>query len=175
MSHGSVARKRYRRIDHRGHVGTLGQGWTTGHQKRNPAPRKHACSTACHPSDCNPSVNAAGTCHPTNAAAAASQQNAGCESTRPTRCTGGQRNSGPTTVCTNCRGKPCNNGITGAPTKIKGGASVMRSRCWTMWTVSNSSSNAARGEPNATQIKNSPRRKLPARQPEMMFTEAVRR
>ena len=37
----------------------------------------------------------------------------------PKRCTGGQRNSGPRAPCTNCRGKPCNNGITGAPSKIK--------------------------------------------------------
>src|SRR5260370_9137109 len=118
MSRGSVARKRYKRIDHRGHTATLGQGWITGNQKRNPAPRKHACSTTCHLSDCNASVNAEGTCHATNAAAAASQQNAGCESTRPTRCTGSHRNSGPTTASTNCPGKPCNTGTTDAATQI---------------------------------------------------------
>src|ERR1700741_2325474 len=43
-----------------------------------------------------------------------------------------------------------------------------------MWMVSNSSSNAARGEPNAPQIKNSPRRKLPARQAGITFTAAER-
>jgi len=41
-----------------------------------------------------------------------------------------------------------------------------------MWTVSNSSSKAARGEPTASQIKNSPRKKLPARQEGIAFTEA---
>src|SRR5258708_11969116 len=40
-----------------------------------------------------------------------------------------------------------------------------------MWTVSNSSAKAARGEPTATQIKNSPRKKLPARQEGIAFTQ----
>src|SRR6266853_2396336 len=44
-----------------------------------------------------------------------------------------------------------------------------------MWTVSNSSSKAARGEPTASQIKNSPRKKLAARQEGIAFTEAERR
>src|SRR5246127_2775199 len=44
-----------------------------------------------------------------------------------------------------------------------------------MWTVSNSSSNAARGEPTASQTRNSPRKKLPARQEGIAFTEAERR
>src|ERR1700675_2758681 len=39
-SHGSVARKRYRSIGHRGHRATDGQGWMTGHQKRRPVVRK---------------------------------------------------------------------------------------------------------------------------------------
>ena len=43
-----------------------------------------------------------------------------------------------------------------------------------MWTVSNSSSNKARGEPRATQIKDTPSRKLPNRPPGETVTDAVR-
>ncbi len=51
----------------------------------------------------------------------------------------------------------------------------MSSKCWIMWTVSNSSSNAASGEPSATQIKKRPRKKLPARQEAITSTGAERR
>src|ERR1700719_4401729 len=129
MSHGSVARKRYRRIDQLGRAETLGQGRTMGHQKRNPTTTKLTCSTTCHPSDCSPSVNAAGRCHPINAVVAANQQNIGCESTCPARCSLVHFNNGPRKDRTNRRGRPCNNGITGAPIKINGGAMLMSSRC----------------------------------------------
>src|SRR5580700_9654254 len=111
-------------MDHLGQTGTLGHGWMTGHQKRKPAVSKDACSAMCHLSDCNARLNAAGTCQPTSAAAAASQQTAGFESTPPMNCTGGQRKKGPMTDCTNCSGKPWSIGITGAPVRISGGAMV---------------------------------------------------
>src|SRR5262249_52067188 len=78
-SHGNVARKRYRRIDHCGPVETLGQGRTTGHQKRNPAAKNDACSRECHVAECIPSVNSAGTCHPRSVSAETIQHNAGRE------------------------------------------------------------------------------------------------
>src|SRR5579859_7979008 len=118
MSHGRVAENRYRRMDHLGQTGTLGHGWMTGHQKRNPAKRKEKCSTACNPSDRNARLNTAGTCHPTSAAVAASQQTAGCESTRPIDWTIDHRKRGPKTDCTNFCGKPWSIGIAGAPIKI---------------------------------------------------------
>src|SRR5271156_1275963 len=107
----------------------LGHGWITGHQNKNPANRKQLCSTTCHVSDCNPSVNAAGTCQPTSAAAAAIQHTAGCARKRPTLCSGAQRKIGPRTTCTNFRGKPCNSGINGSPSKINGGAMVISNKC----------------------------------------------
>src|SRR4030095_14464346 len=68
-SQGNVARKRYKRVDHCGQAETLGQGRTTGHQKKNPAPKNDACATACHSSECIPNVNSAGTCHPRSVSA----------------------------------------------------------------------------------------------------------
>src|ERR1700752_813252 len=73
MSHGNVAKKRYKMIDRSG-LKALGQGRTAGHQNRRPVARKDACSTRCH-DDCIPTVNSAGTCHPIKAAQAAIQQN----------------------------------------------------------------------------------------------------
>src|SRR5271155_2888480 len=96
----------------------LGHGWITGHQNKSPAKRKQLCSTTCHTSDCNPNVNAAGTCQPTSAAATAIQQIAGCTRNRPTLCSGGQRKIGPTIACTNARGNPCSSGMSGSPSKI---------------------------------------------------------
>src|SRR5262245_54690341 len=83
-SQGSVARKRYRTVDHCGSY-RLGQGWMTGHQKRSPVPRKVACSTACKACECNARVKTAGTCHTTSVAVAASQHTAGWPSALPTR------------------------------------------------------------------------------------------
>src|SRR4029077_15754029 len=57
MSHGRVARKRYKSIDQRGPVEALGQGWITGHQNKSPAEKNDICSTICQPSDRMPSVN----------------------------------------------------------------------------------------------------------------------
>src|SRR6267378_523590 len=88
MSHGKVAKKRYKTMDHRGDRATFGQGCITDHQKRSPAPKKHAYSTSCHRLDRMPSSNGAGTCHPIRTIAAASQQKIGCPRTRPNRCPG---------------------------------------------------------------------------------------
>src|SRR6266853_638907 len=90
MSHGKVAKKRYKTMDHRGDRATFGQGCITDHQKRSPAPKKHAYSTSCHRLDRMPSSNGAGTCHPIRTIAAASQQKIGCPRTRPNRCPGDQ-------------------------------------------------------------------------------------
>jgi hypothetical protein len=76
-SHGKVAKKRYKSIDHGGHLETLGQGWMTGHQKRRPVAKKAKCSVRCQAGDFIPKSSSAGTCHTTNAVAAANQQNNG--------------------------------------------------------------------------------------------------
>src|ERR1051326_7798186 len=75
MSHGNVAKKRYRIIERSG-LKTLGHGWTTGHQNRSPATRNDDCSIKCHAAECIGSTNTGGMCHTTNAAAEASQQSA---------------------------------------------------------------------------------------------------
>src|SRR6266853_3559507 len=85
MSHGKVAKKRYKTMDHRGDRATFGQGWITGHQKRSPVPKKQAYSNACHRLERMANSNAAGMCHPMSATTAASQQKIGCPRTRPNR------------------------------------------------------------------------------------------
>jgi hypothetical protein len=44
MSQGSVARKRYKAMDHRGGLVPLGKDCTIGHQNKRPANRKDASS-----------------------------------------------------------------------------------------------------------------------------------
>src|SRR2546430_5448717 len=73
----------------------------------------------CHAPDCSPTVNIPGMCHTTSAAAAASQQNAGCPIDLPTRCTAGNRNAGSMIACMNCCGKPLRNAMMGAPSHIR--------------------------------------------------------
>src|SRR4029077_11777343 len=62
MSHGRVARKRYKSIPPRGSVEALGQGWITGHQNKSPAAKNSICSTTCQLADRMPSANNAGRC-----------------------------------------------------------------------------------------------------------------
>jgi len=82
MSHGNVAKKRYKSIDESGHFKASCQGSTTGHQNRSPATRNDVCSIPCHISDRNPSTNTPGMCHTIRVAAAAIQPTAGCNSMR---------------------------------------------------------------------------------------------
>src|SRR4029077_9853873 len=128
MSHGNVARKRYGRVHHCGAVEALGQGSTTGHQKRSPAPKKDACSIECHTSECIPNVNSVGTCHPMRVDAETIQHNTGWESVRPSLCANGRRNIGPSTIFPN-RGNPCQKASRGSPSRINAGAKVISSRC----------------------------------------------
>src|SRR5215467_1367687 len=92
MSQGNVARKRYKRVDHCAHVETLGQGRITGHQKRKPATKNETCSRACKTSECIPSVNSTGTCHPRSVKAETVQHSAGRETLCAIRCNGVCRN-----------------------------------------------------------------------------------
>src|SRR5216684_6501638 len=163
-SHGIVAQNRYKGIAQRGHFGVLGQGWTTGHQNIRPAPIKEACSSLCNQSHRNASSNSEGTCHPTNARVATTQQIAGFEISGPNRLTKGNRRNGLTTLRAIDCGSPRRNGNAGAPSRIKGGATALSSRCCTMWTVSEASSNATSGEPIAIQTATTPAKKAARRQ-----------
>ena len=118
-------------------------------RQAEPAARNEACSMKCHADDCMPSRNIAGTCHTTKAAAAASQQNAGCPSILARRF--GNSHRGGRTV------------ISGSPSQIRGGAMVMSSRCWIMCAVSMWLSKEATGETTATHAASRPRKKLQAR------------
>src|SRR5580693_4279865 len=77
ISHGKVARNRYKSRDDSGHCKLFGHGRMTGNQNRTPATRKDACSVPCHACDRRPSINTEGICHTTNVPAAASQQSTG--------------------------------------------------------------------------------------------------
>src|SRR5208282_1055805 len=94
ISHGKVARKRYKMIDHSDPFEPVGHGRITGHQKRTPDIRNDACSIPCHISDRSPSANNDGMCHPMSAQVAASQQSVGFTSIFPSRCMAAQRKTG---------------------------------------------------------------------------------
>ena len=107
---------RWRGIDTKGSTTltnsrTVGLGRTTGHQKRIPDVRNEACSIPCHISDCRPSANNEGMCHPISVAEAASQQSVGFASVFPSRFMGAQREIGARNA-TNRWGKPCASGFT---------------------------------------------------------------
>src|SRR6201997_4229022 len=174
MSHGRVAKKRYKIID-RSCRDEPAEGCRTGHQKRRPVARKDRCSNRCQPTDCIPSAKNVGMCHPTKAAQAASQANSGLPRAF-THCVSRRDFHNGRSVCsTKRRGKLCKKEPTGAPSQISRGANVMSSRCCSMWTVSNSWSRAAIGDAIATQMKNSPSKKLKARRAEVIFKALERR
>src|SRR5215469_12852046 len=130
MSHGNVAKKRYKIID--GSCRDPVERWTTGHQKRRPVAKKDRCSKRCQPTDCIPSAKKVGMCHPTKAAQAASQASLGLPRAL-THCVSGRDFHNGRSVCsTNRRGKPCKTDPEGAPSQISGGANVMSSRCCSM-------------------------------------------
>src|ERR1700730_7794996 len=85
MSHGKVAKKRYKTVDHRGDSARPGQGWMTGHQKSRPVAKKDAYSNACHALERMAKSNGAGICHPMRAITAASQQKIGFPKARLNR------------------------------------------------------------------------------------------
>lgn len=166
MSHGRVARKRYKRVDHRGPVDAVGQGWITGHQNRRPAPRNVICSTVCKISKWTQSVNSTGRCHATRVNVETIKHRAGVVTVRVTWCTSGCRDMLPRTLRAS-RGITCQNIFIGSPNRSNGGAKVIRSKCLIMWAVSRLWSYTASGEPHAAQIRNRPRKKLPAFQAEI--------
>src|SRR5882724_3104207 len=137
MSHGKVARKRYRRIGQRDDALDEGQGYITGHQKRNPAPKNDACSNACSALECNAAVNTDGMCHATSVKAETVQHNVSRESACASRCIQRDWNSRPS-ASRATRGKPCHTASTGSPNRISAGANVISRRCWIMWAVSKS-------------------------------------
>src|SRR6266446_3454648 len=134
MSHGRVARKRYKSIDHRGPAEALGQGWITGHQNKSPAAKNIICSTTCQLSDRMPSVNSAGICHTTRVNAETVQQSAGLVTIRANRRRGGRRNTRRKTRCA-INGIPIQETCTGSPKRINAGATVISRRCLIMWAV----------------------------------------
>src|SRR5271170_4431511 len=174
-SQGKVAQKRYNGIIQRGAVATLGQGCTTGHQKTSPAPKKQACSSSCTHCKCNASSNTAGMCHMISASAATSHPTARRVTKCPSHFTGPHRSNGATTPRAIQPGSPCSNGSAGAPSRIKGGATAISSRCCTMCTVSDKSSNAFRGDPIATHTKIIPEIKAARRRDEINPGNALRK
>src|ERR1700730_789109 len=129
MSHGKVAKKRYKTVDHRGDQVTFGEGWITGHQKRRPVPKNDAYSNRCQASECMANSNAAGMCHPMSASTATNQQKIGFRNRRPScwtkiRFEDPDRNTADA-LRTNRGGRACANDRNGAPSRIKGGATAI--------------------------------------------------
>src|ERR1043166_4666815 len=137
----------------------LGNGRTTGHQKRSAVPKKHACSNLCQPGERNASSKAAGTCHAHKLIAIANQQITGCVNASPNRRSAGQERNGPTPSCANFLGSPRNSGSRGAPSRISGGATVSSRRCCTICADNSRPENVSSGDAMATQSATSPPRK----------------
>jgi hypothetical protein len=175
MSQGNVAQKRYRGMDHRGHLAILGHGCTTGHQNRSPAPKNDACSNSCHERERRARSNTSGICHTIKTTAVASQHIAGFVMKCPSRFTQLHRKDGAMRLWVIHLGNPRRSGSAGALIRIKGGAIAISKRCWTMWTVSEASSNAFSGEAIASHSKTIPPRNAAIRQVEIRSWKAPRR
>src|ERR1700688_2382666 len=133
-----------------------GQGRTTGHQKRMPVNRKHACSRLCHPSELRANSYAAGTCQMTYAAFIAIHAIAGRVRKPPTKWTVRERNNGRSAVRISQRGRPRSMGTTGEPRTSNGGAMDIRTKCCPICMKSNDSLKVSSGEATATKMEAMP-------------------
>src|SRR5215510_12268862 len=109
------ANNKYGIIAHCGQRRRLGQGCTTGHQKRSPVPRKKTCCTSCQNSDCNAISYKLGTCQATVLTVNATKHTVGWVRKRPSRWSVVEANKGPSPSCNTGRGRQRSNGKTGAP------------------------------------------------------------
>ena len=89
----------------------------------------------------------------------------GCTKNAPAFFSGAALRNGAKPERTNFRGNPDSIGRNGAPSSTNGGATIVKRRCWTMWTLSNHDANASSGEHTATKTAESPPRKHASRQP----------
>ncbi len=82
----------------------------------------------------------------------------GWVSNRPSRCAGLQLRNGPANSRAAKTGSPRTSGISGAPSRMSGGAIIISTMCCNMCAVSSQELNTSMGEASATQ-----RAKRPAR------------
>src|SRR5215813_3264596 len=100
-----------------------------GIQKRSAVPRNETCSTRCQPGDRSASSYITGRCQATLTEIKAAQQNIGCDTNPATlRSTAEERNR-PNPLIENRRGSPERRGRYGAPQRMSGGATIIKSRC----------------------------------------------
>src|ERR1041384_1698933 len=100
-----------------------------GSQKSRAVLRNEKCSTRCQVGDRNASSYIAGRCQATLTEIKAAQQKPGCDTNRAIlRSTADERN-GPTPLIENRRGSPDSKGRYGAPQRMSGGATIIKSRC----------------------------------------------
>src|SRR6185436_11328383 len=101
----------------------------TGSQKSRAVHRNEKCSTRCQVGDRKASSYITGTCQATFTKIKADQQKTGCD-TNPAilRSTVDERN-GPIPSIENRRGSPERSGKYGAPQRMSGGATIIKSRC----------------------------------------------
>src|ERR1700741_3316395 len=100
-----------------------------GSQKRSALLRNEKCSTSCQDGDLRASSYITGRCQPILTEMKADQQQTGCDTNPATlRSTADERN-GLTTSIENCRGSPQRSGRYGAPQRMSGGATIIKSRC----------------------------------------------
>ena len=110
----------------------LGQGWMTGHQKISDVIKKQACSTWCQTSERNASSYSAGMCQANIVMPISTSANTGCVTVLPTRLATDQFKNGPANSRAAKTGRPRTRGTSGAPSRIKGGAIIISTMCWSM-------------------------------------------
>src|SRR5579863_9909337 len=131
---------------HSGHCGRLGQGRTTGHQKRTPDPRKQTCSTMCQVGERKVSSYSGGACQPKVITTKRIHVTFGWVNHRPNFLHAVQSRNGRIHSRTTGRGSPINSGKNGFASKNSGGAIIISSRCWIMCTWSRRLEKVSSGE-----------------------------
>src|SRR5215510_11672715 len=100
-----------------------------GSQKSSAVPRNEKCSTRCQAGDRNASSYITGTCQATLTEIKAAQQKNGCDTKRATRRSSLDDRNGPIPLIEKFLGSPERTGRYGAPQRMSGGATIIKSRC----------------------------------------------
>src|SRR6185295_8901280 len=101
----------------------------TGSQKSRAVLRKEKCSTRCQVGDRKASSYITGTCQATLTEMKADQQKTGCDTNRASLRRPLDDRNGPIPLIEKLRGSPDRRGRYGAPQRMSGGATIIKSRC----------------------------------------------
>ena len=131
------ARSRYGNSSQRDQRGRLGYGRTTGYQNSSAAAKKAGVLDDVPASLAEPQLVAARRVpEPGRADVQRPRHERMREQCEDVCATGAERSSGATQYVRTARGRPRSNGNSGQPSQTSGGATIISSRCCSMWTCS---------------------------------------